>query len=295
VALFQKSYVDLVCALCGRKWAECSRMVEGQRGAMCIDCVPVTVSAFEGPDSLALTVRVLLDVVSRRNPKTPLADSKRLLDAIALLANNDLATVRHLEWQAIRLGHYDAAIELGERIPEEQREPNDRINAAFASYRLGRWQYGLNALAALDVSKLEAEHRALYLMNHAALAFESEPEAPPQRLDELHSRIEEARMLVLMLPVDGDLQRRYLAGIAEGQARYAFRTRDHKRAVERAQDAKKLTDEPSSSALMLLGDAHAALGDDKAAHAAWLEVLRVAHPESRDAQHARKRLTGVYR
>jgi hypothetical protein len=295
VALFQKSYVHLVCALCGRKWAECTRMVEGQRGAMCIDCVPVTVSAFEGPDSIVLTLRVLLDVLSRHNHKSPLADSRRLLDAIATLANGEVDIVRQLVWQAVRLSCFDAALELAERLPAADRAPNDIINVAFASYRLGRWQYGLTALAALDLAKLEAEQRALYLMNHAALAFESEPDATPQRLDELASRIEEARMLILMLTIDGDLQRRYLAGVAEGQARYAFRTRDYPRVIERAKDSRKLTDEPSSSLLLLEGDAHAALGNDKAAHAAWLEVLKAAHGESRDAQQARKRLTGVYR
>ena len=64
--------------------------------------------------------------------------------------------------------------------------------------------------------------------------------------DELASRIEEARMLVLMLPIDADRQRLYLAGVAEGQARHAFRLRDYPRVIERAKDSRKLTDEPSA-------------------------------------------------
>ncbi len=295
MALFQKSYVDLVCALCGRKWAECARMVEGQRGALCVDCVPATVTAFDGADSFALALRVLLDLIARRNPKSPLPESRRLLDAASQLAHGNIAALRNIAWHGIRLSHFDAAIELIERISTTERIATDAINIAFACYRLGRYHAGLTALAALDLASLDAEHRALYLLNHAALSFESEPEAALARLDELASRIEEARMLVLMLPVDGDRQRLYLAGVAEGQARHAFRTRDYSRAIERAKDARKLTQEPSSSALLLLGDAHAASGDDKAAHAAWLEVLKSAHSESRDAQQARKRLTGVYR
>ena len=108
-------------------------MVEGQRGAMCIDCVPVTVSAFEGPDSIALTMRVLLDVLARHNPKSPLTDSRRLLDAIAMLANGEVSIMRQLVWQAVRLSCFDAALELAERLPATDRTPTDVINVAFAA------------------------------------------------------------------------------------------------------------------------------------------------------------------
>jgi len=290
-----KSYQHLVCALCGRPWAQCTRMVEGLKGALCIDCVAPTVSAFEGPDSLALSLRVLMDVLSHKNPKTPLPESRRLLDAVVALGGADPLMLRSAAWRAIRISHFDAAVEILERIADKDRVPSDAINAAFACYRLGRYQAGLTWLGGLDPAALDAVNRALYLLNHAALALEHEPEASAARLDELASRIEEARMLVLMLPIDADQQRRYLAGVAEGQARHAFRTGNPKRAIERSQDARKLADEPSTSALLLEGDAHAALGDHQAAHAVWLEALKAAHPECRDAQQARKRLTGVYR
>jgi hypothetical protein len=266
-------------------------MVEGAAGALCIDCVAPTVRAFEGADSFTLSHRVLMDVLAGANPLAPFERSRALVDATALLSAGDADALREVSRQALRLSLYEESIAILERIAE--RTPVDEVSIAHACWRLGRTQAGLSRLAALDPLALGAHGRILYLLNHAALTLDAEPAPSEKLLDDLRSRLEEARMLALALP-DKDQARHYLAGVCEGLAAVALRAKDARRAIDSLEDARKHL-ELGPSALILLGDAHAACGDDKAAHAAWMDAIKRAHPETRDAQLARKRLTGVYR
>jgi hypothetical protein len=266
-------------------------MVEGKKGALCVDCVPATVSAFEGPDSSLLTLRIVEDVLAHANPLAPLQKSRALVDAAAALAQDDADSLRRIVSWAIRLHCFEAALALLERI--HPKTPRDAVETAWVCWRMGRFQAGLSALATLDPLALDAHDRIAYLLNHGALTVDADPSLPPDKLADLRSRIEEARMLALALP-DKEIARHYLAGVCEGLAALALRDKDAKRAIAVLDDSRKHAD-LSPVALLLLGDAHAALGDDKAAHAAWLEAAKKAHPDTRDAQLARKRLTGVYR
>jgi tetratricopeptide (TPR) repeat protein len=286
---------ELWCALCGRPRAECTRLVEGERGAVCIDCVAPAVTALEAGDSIALTLRVVEDVLAHLAPKTPTARARAVIDAAAALAEGDDATLRRIAFQALRLSQPASAMALLERI--KAREPADGINIAFACWRLGRAQQGLAALdaATSDPRVLDPGARISSLLVRVALRLEAERELGARALDELRALLEEARVAAERYAlVDGQASREFLVGVAEGRAACALRAGDPSGALA-ALEAGRRYGELGASALLLEGDVRAALGDHRGASEAWTRAWKAAHPDSREALEARRRFAGPYR
>jgi tetratricopeptide (TPR) repeat protein len=279
---------EMRCALCGRLRAECTRLVEGARGALCIDCVAPAVTAFESGDSIALTLRVVEDVLANLPPKTPTARARAVIDAAAALAEGDADALRRIAHEALRLSQPASAIALLERIPT--RRPVDAIHIAYACWRLGRVAAGMSALdAAGDPRALPPNEQIPALLVRVALRLESEPAPPPRTLDELRAILEEARTAA-----ERYAAREFLIGVAEGRAICALRAGDPAGALA-ALEAGRRHGDLGAHGLLVEGDARAALGDHRAASDAWTRAWKAAHPDSREALEARRRFTGPYR
>jgi len=285
---------ELRCALCGKSRAEVPRLVEGERGAVCVDCVAPAVTAFEAGDSIALTLRVVEDVLAHLPPKTPTARARAVIDAATALAEGDDATLRRIAREALRLSQPATAMALLERL--KARTPADEVNIAYACWRQGRAQQGLAALEAVgDGRGLEPGVRIAALLVRVALRLDAERDPAPRAIEELRALLEEARVATERYALfDGPAARELLLGVAEGRAACALRAGDPSGALA-ALEAGRRHGELGASALLLEGDVRAALGDHRGASDCWTRAWKAAHPDSREALEARRRFARPYR
>lgn len=265
------------CALCGLDSNELRFLLSGEAGFVCDGCVPHAMLA------LMEKTPVFLALASELPRTTPLTRSGPILSA-AIAWARDAAELRRVVPVANGLGHAAAIREAVGAIPEAERRFDDRVSLAVAAALDERREEGLEVLASVDVTALEAIDVAFVEVNRAALhALDAADATHRERAAASVRAAEEA-----LARAPDSLHRTGCLGSLSGtRAVLALARGDFAAALRHLEVPGRESDRPFQ---MWRGDALAGLGDRERARALHREALENVPPDSKLAEQLRRRL-----
>lgn len=279
--------MNVVCSLCGRPRAEVRKLVQGEAGALCDECVGHALAKLEGDathvpgwyEHAAAALGAVLDALPR---KTALEHSEPLFRALLELLAGDADALRGLAGRAWPLGQYAMALEIFAALPEGSLAFGDRVERADALYHLDRFDDALAELEPVDESVLEdGDRAALWSLRAAATS-----RLPWPDLQRAEPAIDAAEAIIAASAPEEKLDDAFRAMLSMARIRLAL-------AAERPDLASPLLvhlDPNFAEPALVIGDVHAALGDFRQATAAFERAREAAHPESALARAATERL-----
>lgn len=280
--------MSMTCALCGRPRADVTKLVSGEAGSICDECVSHALAFLDTDPSTRVpgryksTVSALTAVLEALPRKTALRDSAPLFRALVALADGNLDDLRALVSRTWSLGQCAMVLEIFATFPDGALTFGDMVDRADALYYLGRCSEVLSELDSIDEGTLEdGDRAALWSLRAAASSRLAWPE-----MERAEPAIDAADAIIAASRPDEKLDEAFRPMLSMARIRLALARGRPDVAAPYLAHLDPNFAEPS----LVIGEVHSALSQWREATASLERALELSHPESQIAQIAREKL-----
>ncbi len=279
------------CALCRLPQTHVKKLIGGEFGTVCSDCVPLALVLLDGgkpgPCVLEALRTALSDVTRELEPTAPRELSRPLFSAAVALQPGPEG-LRVVAFDALRALRPAAALEALGHIPEPERGVWERLNIAAALGQLERYEEALEVMEPLEAVELSPMDRGVLLNNRALFTVREDPGLSGEALARERARAEEGgRLLLEHCPEE--VRDTYRFAVFTTQAVLALRAGEPREALRLLAEAEQGGQQQPAYWLQR-GDALAALGEAEGARGAWLQAIEVGNPDLPEVREAHARL-----
>jgi tetratricopeptide (TPR) repeat protein len=279
----------LACVLCDRNHRQVRQLIAGRSGAVCSDCIRQSLEVLEGrsPDPLEIAREAVDRSLDALPQGARFAMSGPVVRAALALAEGDPTTTRRIAQQAQRIGNPEAALDALQLLPEGELTNAERVALSASYSSLGDYERGLAVLE--GVRGDDPNDLVLVVINRAAalLGIARSQGGAPDEAQLERELLRAKELLVASFPADDPRHGAYLPPLETNLAEIAIRSGRAAEALTLLRRMEKVNGGLSATARWFLGDALAALGEEKKAREEWERALASAHPDSRTAAELR--------